>query len=149
MAIRIEHDRPNCIGCLMPETLIVGPYGAKPIKEIQVGDLVLTSNGTFQPVTGVMAHHHEGKIFELKIRSMGSIQITEEHPVLIVRRNVMREHKEDPFVFDWLEAGQLQNGDYAVFPKVNNPFLAHIGLVPNSSSSSGVSLMKINLTETQ
>jgi len=117
MAIKIEHDRPNCIGCLTPETLIVGPYGAKPIAEVKVGDLVLTSNGTYQPVTGVMAHHHEGKIYVVKIRSMGSIHITEEHPVLIVPRKAARQHNQPPYDFDWVEAAHLNVADYVTYPK--------------------------------
>lgn len=117
MAIKIEHDRPNCIGCLTPETLIVGPYGAKPIHEMKVGDLVLTSNGTYQPVTGVMAHHHQGKIYDVKIRSMGSIRITEEHPVLVVPRKETRQHNHPPFAFDWVEASKLQVADYVTYPK--------------------------------
>lgn len=117
MGYKIEHDRPNCIGCLTPDTLIVGPYGAKPISEMKVGDMVLTSNGTFQPVTGVMAHRHEGRIFEMKIRSMGSIRITEEHPVLSVRRKSRDSHNQPPYSFEWVNVADLKKLDYVTYPK--------------------------------
>ncbi|GEM_PF-3499762 len=149
MAIKIEHDRPNCIGCLSPETLIVGPFGAKPISEIKVGDLVLTSGGTFQPVTGVMAHQHEGKIYQLTVPSMGSIFITEEHEVLIVRRKTARENNAAPFHFEWVPAAQLQSGDYVTYPKANAPFLANVGNASNSSKGPTLSLMKEKSIESQ
>ncbi|MBI4360593.1 ferredoxin [Candidatus Micrarchaeota archaeon] len=78
---------------------------------------MLTSNGSYQAVTGVMAHKHVGRIFELKIRSMGSIHITEEHKVLVVRRKSKYEHNRAPFEFEWTEAGNLKKLDYVTYPK--------------------------------
>jgi DNA polymerase III subunit alpha len=89
--------------CLLPRQEIVTRTGVKAIKDIVVGDEVLTHRGRFRKVTRTMSRHHEGEV--LGVRLAGRYErvtwMTAEHPVLVQGRNGMRK---------WVEAGELDPG---------------------------------------
>lgn len=71
-------------GCLTAGQSIVTSEGRKNVEDIQVGDLVLTHNGRFRPVTRVMQRPYRGQGFDIQIaQTKRTLRLTEEHPVLI------------------------------------------------------------------
>ena len=103
------------IYCLTPETMITCYDGVYPIKDIRVGDLVLTKEGGFKNVTKLF----ERKADTIFIETRGGFQnlnITTNHPVLT--RKIEKKRKSLGTVFvpvgeeEWKEAGNIKPGDF-------------------------------------
>ncbi len=76
----------TCWFCVSPDTLIITGEGLKAIRDINVGDMVLTHHGRYRPVTRVMARPYRGEILRLHYGAMSTmfpLLITPEHPVCI------------------------------------------------------------------
>ncbi len=70
--------------CVPTWTPVVTSRGILPIKEIKVGDKVLTHKGNFKTVTEVFNRKYSGRLYTFK--TLGNIEkltVTEEHPILI------------------------------------------------------------------
>ena len=136
----ISTDPPYC---LAPDTLIYTPEGLKPIECIQTGDLVLTHQGRFAPVTRTYQHRHQGKIYSLKVaHSHQRLLITGEHPIYGVQTQECRVGYADycyaecawkkqnkgkcasdvahTYQLDWIPAEQIQKNDLIFMPTVQN-----------------------------
>ena len=115
------------IGCCIPGQLIYTHTGVKPIEEIEVGDLVLTHEGRFQPVVRTMTRHYSGPLFGVEAANCEVVWLTDEHPIWVANRS--RDQRE------WVRADELQkrvgrhapgrNGatnwnGYAVFPRLRH-----------------------------
>ncbi|HET6965347.1 MAG TPA: DNA polymerase III subunit alpha [Acidimicrobiales bacterium] len=89
--------------CLMPGQEIVTPDGVKNIEDIQVGDLVLSHEGRFRPVTQTMTRQHHGEIVGVRLGARYSrvTWMTGEHPVLIRDQSGQRS---------WVEARDIVAG---------------------------------------
>lgn len=85
----------------------------KPISEIKVGDLVLTSAATYLPVRGVIKNKLSDLgvgLLELSIFGYyGSLKITENHRVLTRQKGKTKEPV-------WKRAGDVKRGDYLAIP---------------------------------
>jgi len=96
------HDIKPIIGCCLPGQLIFTARGVKPIEEVQVGDLVLTHRGRFQPVVRTMSRSYRGDIYGLKASNAQTVWLTNEHPVLTVG-GLCQESR-------WVRADEIQGG---------------------------------------
>jgi DNA polymerase III subunit alpha len=98
--------------CLMPGQEIVTPSGAKNIEEIQVGDLVMTHEGRFRPVTQTMSRHHTGEVYGVQLNAPygRTVWMTGEHPVLVRDSSGARQ---------WVEARDIQAGPSGTKDGVN------------------------------
>ncbi len=116
--LKTEAHNDWCPGCVLPGTLIHANPSAKAIEEIAVGERVLGSDGAYHRVTQVMNHNHVGPMNKLTVKCFGEITLTNEHPVLIARRE-RRKHINESFNHEWVEAAKVRPGDYAVYPIPN------------------------------
>lgn len=89
--------------CFAPWQEIVTRHGVKQIKDIEIGDEVLTHKGRFRKVTRLMSNPHKGEIYGIKPnnRYRRTVWMTGEHPVLI--RNEQGE-------LNWVEAKDIKPG---------------------------------------
>lgn len=71
--------------CFVGNTLILTSYGFKPIKEIKVGELVLTHRGRWRKVTCKMTRKN-APLVVIKAGGIPRLITTEEHPFYIRRR---------------------------------------------------------------
>ena len=76
--------------CLHPKTLILTPEGDKEIRDIKVGDLVLSLNETtneeeYKPVIEVHKNLPREKTFKIKLANGKILKITGNHQVLTQR----------------------------------------------------------------
>ena len=102
----LEHP----IVCVEPNTEIVCQNHIKKIKDIKVGDLVLTHNGQFRPVTKLFQRKYQGLMFRIKaFHVQNPLCITPEHPIL-VKRGKKRGRTDEPA--EWVSAGELKKGDW-------------------------------------
>ncbi|MEL7339736.1 MAG: Hint domain-containing protein, partial [Bacteroidota bacterium] len=73
----------RCHICFVPGTLVRSESGFQPIEEIQVGDKVLTQDGTFQKVSKRFESDYEGNLVGFRSSvSTNLIYCTPEHPFL-------------------------------------------------------------------
>ncbi len=117
------HYKPRCFPAGQE---IITETGIKPIEEIAVGDMVLTHQGRFRPVTQTMSRRHEGELFGVKLNNRYSrtTWMTGEHPVLVRDRDGERS---------WVEAKDIVPGrpssaenatnwnSWVCLPKVHSP----------------------------
>lgn len=93
--------------CFVPGTLITvkdsiydeGAY-KKKIEEIQVGQLVLTHDGTYKRVTEVMSRKYKGKMYSLVNTYYDEVRCTPDHPFYCS----LKDNDED---FTWVPAKDI------------------------------------------
>ncbi|MDP2632118.1 MAG: Fe-S cluster assembly protein SufB [Candidatus Curtissbacteria bacterium] len=104
-------------GCFIAGARVRTDVGEKQIEDIAVGDKVLTHKGRYRSVYRTMKRPYKGKVFSIKYwgDSKSTLQVTEEHPLLVCRREV-KEYRNINFTPEWLRADQVEEGDYLVYP---------------------------------
>ena len=65
--------------CFDGSQKIITSNGLKPIKDVKVGDFVLTHKGRFKPVTHTMNREHTGKMCKRTVVGFDDILCTPEH----------------------------------------------------------------------
>ena len=75
------------VSCFKGETLIGTDNGEVEIKNLEIGDKVLTHDGSFKEVLDVMKRDYNGEYYELTLEgNYLTLSSTEEHPILGVKR---------------------------------------------------------------
>lgn len=101
-------------GCFTGEALVHTLNCIKPLKDIEIGDEVLTIDGTFQKVINTMNYTVDEDLVEIQ-HLYGSVKgknptCTKDHKIYI-RRNGVNQ---------WIEAKDIVKSDYVCVPKVKN-----------------------------
>lgn len=97
--------------CFTGDSLVfVKEKGYVPIKDISVGDFVLTHTGEYKEVT---AHYNQGlkSLFSVTSELTQEISTTENHPFYVRSKT-----KEGLSAAQWKEAKDLKTSDYLGFP---------------------------------
>lgn len=107
--------------CFHPETYITTIDGQKSIKDIQIGDLVVSHTGNWKTVRNKMSRIASCR--KISTRYGHSVIITDEHPILAIKRNnkpfsTLKQFKTD---LEWIPAFQLVKDDIVVTPKPKVP----------------------------
>ena len=112
---RIRNFHP----CLHPDALVMTEGGFRPISEIQVGERVLTADGTFHRVVAVSNHPYTSpNLFGISVRGICyKEKASDNHPFLIWRPFRKRATLNGGSVM-WLSAEQIKKGDYTMTPIV-------------------------------
>lgn len=139
----VIHIKP--LTCFTEDTAItIDSFISKLIKDIKIGDKVLTHKGIFKQVKKVMFRNYEGKILNIDCGGLLNLKVTPEHPLLTLKRKKvicygkkhihicrpknnlycierngnckLKEGKID-FSVDFVEAKELQKGDFLAIPK--------------------------------
>lgn len=85
---------PRCPACFAPGTLVRTETGYRPIETIEVGDRVLSSDGTYQKVTEVMSRPFSGMAYLWRTTAMAQPVIsTGEHPIWALRSDHRHNNK--------------------------------------------------------
>jgi len=104
-------------GCFLAGARVRTSQGEKNIEEIRPADQVLTHEGRWRSVYHTMRRPYGGKIYTLRYYgdSSQALRVTEEHPLLVVKRQRRRERNK-VFEPQWLPAAEVAVGDYLVIP---------------------------------
>jgi ribonucleoside-diphosphate reductase alpha chain len=98
--------------CFLGDQEIITPEGYKKIKDIEINNLVLTSDGLYRRVIDKFVRR-DYSILKIKISKLPSptLKVTKEHPILGLKNG------EDKI--RWIKAEDLKKGDYVVisYPK--------------------------------
>lgn len=102
-------------GCLSPEVPIITKNGVlKPIKDIAVGDMVLTRDGTFQKVKNTAVYPIKDETLISLYSWYGDnrgVSLTKDHKVLA--------SKNDSNDLEWFRADEIKVGDFVYMPTPN------------------------------
>lgn len=104
-------------GCFTAGTKINMIGGRTEIDDIIEGDIVLTHKGRYRKVINTLKRKYSGKLYKIKVRGNlnETIETTEEHPFLVVRRQRMNE-QNSTWNPEWIPAKDVGKGDYACIP---------------------------------
>lgn len=83
--------------CLLPESIVRTEDGWKEIKDISIGDKVLTHTGEFKPVIDKFSQQ-KTKYLKIKLSNGKTLKITPDHKVLVNG--------------NWIEISKLMIGDF-------------------------------------
>ena len=96
--------------CFHPNQVIMTENGPKQIKDIEVGELVLTHKGRFRKVEGVFVRN-TNSLYHVSCSKLPkpSMLVTEEHPILSYKDSKIQ----------WLPLNALEESDYVAlsYPK--------------------------------
>lgn len=119
---------PVSMGCFIAGTNVVLPdYSVVPIETLDVGDRVLTMDGSAQKITELHKRPYSGKFYTIKGANVPGFTCTEEHPILSVKKkdvykvypkaNDRYQHgKFDKSMLKWIHAKCIEEGDLLAFP---------------------------------
>ena len=121
-----------CFGspCFVAGTLITTNNGMKPIEEINIGDLVLTHNNTYEAVTDKMINNAEG-IYTLQVQGSPITECTGNHRFYVRYKtrhwnNDIRRYEYSWTKPEWKAVESFTGKEYIKFPnkqfKCENPF---------------------------
>jgi len=147
-------QRGEPVSCFPAGTPVETITGRKPIEEITTDDQVLTHDGTFQQVQGVMERVETDALVTLHLVDNENLILTPEHPVLTYIAAVVTI-PDIPTVkeltgldgalngFSWVAAKDIQGGMFVAVASSNNAF--GIRLVEKVSSEAVSSVPVYNL----
>jgi len=97
--------------CLHYDTNIYTDTGIKYIKDLTVSDKVLSSDGTYNAVEGIMTKKHDGDLYSITTWMTNTpVKSSAEHGFKVMTDKGCV----------WKKASELSIGDYLVFPKSNS-----------------------------
>lgn len=104
-------------GCFIAGARVKTRNGEKPIENISIGDEVLTHKGRYRKIYNKMQRLYKGSIYSITYYgdSSANLKVTNEHPLLVVKRERFRERNKK-FIPEWLPASGLKEGDYLAVP---------------------------------
>jgi len=119
----IIHIEP--LSCLKGDTnIVVEGYGIKQIKNVIVGEKVLTHKGRFKKVTKKFVRNYNGNLLELNCGGMSKLEITPKHPVLTIKREdvgyASRKKDYNNLKPKFVMAKELKLNDFIAIPIPTN-----------------------------
>ncbi len=120
--MKVANDTAVAVNqCFAPETLVHTADGAKPIREVRAGDLVLGISGTYREVTEKFVYNQRDPMVAVDVKhSIEPLQVTGGHPFYAIRGVPMEQAVERTLAWleqgklrpEWADAGDLKRGDY-------------------------------------
>jgi len=105
--------------CFVPDTKVKTNLGYKKISEITVGDMVLNSNGTYNPVSNVKKFEKKERDFITINSSIGENTVTRGHLYLTIKNgkkdeNLTYKIQNKLVKAEWVEAENLTTEDILI-----------------------------------
>lgn len=107
--------------CFSPETRVFTADGAKPIKDVEVGDVVLGISGAYRRVNKKITYNQTDPMVALNVKhAIEPVCVTAGHPFYAIRGVPMGQDgvrtvgwlKKGKVFAAWVDSGQLAKGDY-------------------------------------
>jgi intein/homing endonuclease len=99
-------------GCFTPDTLVLTNEGWKTISSIKEGDLVLTHNTTWEPVTHLWKFDHHKQLVAVSLENGSEYKMTPDHKVFAIHQSKADQCKCDEDIQrlgEWLPAKDLSS----------------------------------------
>ena len=127
--LKVVNDTAVAVNqCFSPDTSVYTADGAKAIKDVVEGDLVLGKSGNYREVTRKFVYNQADAMVEVHVKhSLGPVSVTAGHPFYAICGVPMEQANDRTLAWlesgkvraAWVDAGQLKKGDYVaqVVPK--------------------------------
>lgn len=113
--------------CLDPETIVYSKRGPVKIKNIVVGDEVITDDSNFYPIRKVLDYpNYKGELHTIDVKhSLGPLRVTDMHPLWVIKNSTYIETKFKRLISaldrklvvpDFVEAREVRKNDFVGFP---------------------------------
>lgn len=113
--------------CLDPETIVYSKRGPVKIKNIVVGDEVITDDGNFYPIRKVLDYpNYKGDLHTIDVKySLGPLRVTDMHPLWVIKNSTYIETKFKRLISaldrklvvpEFVEARDVRKNDFVGFP---------------------------------
>ena len=115
-----RRDQDGSGSCFPSQTrVLMEDFKYKQIKDIRIGDKVLTDKGTKHKVTHLFKRKWQGNTYNIKVKGiLNEIEATGEHPFLIIEGSETKNNSIN-LPTKWVEAKNIKVGDFASLP-INN-----------------------------
>lgn len=121
--LKVANDTAVAVNqCFAPQTTVFTAAGPKPIAEIKPGELVLGQRGRYREVLEHFVYDQkDAPMVEVRVKhAIQALQVTAGHPFWAIQgipweqtqERTLRQIEQGRFAPAWVEAGQLQPGDY-------------------------------------
>lgn len=102
--------------CFVPDTDVITVGGVIPIKDVGVGDMVLTHTNRYRKVVKIFKRKYVGDVVEM--RTFGNnknIVCTPQHPIRVCNDGINNRWVEAKNITSWIK--HKKNSDRVTFPK--------------------------------
>ena len=112
--------------CLDPNTIIYSKRGPVAIKNIIVGDKVVTDDGKMYPIRKILDYEYFGDIYKLKIKhTLKPLIATDMHPLWVIKNTnfcqtnfteIINQLNRKLIVPEFIEIKNINKNDFVGFP---------------------------------
>ena len=112
-------------GCLKHDTQVFTKNGFKDIKDLNVGEMVLSSDAKYHKVLSVQKYDNNERLLRIRpyYQNLNGIECTNDHKILIGGKREKRSHGGYNNIFykknKWVQADEVKENDFLVIPKYN------------------------------
>ena len=115
--------------CLDPETVVYTKQGAKKIKNIVIGDKVISDDGNYYKIGKILDYEYCGDLYTLDVKhSLIPIKLTDMHPLWVIKnniyyqrdfKNIINQLDRNLIVPEFIEVKNIKKNDFIGFPIPN------------------------------
>jgi len=112
--------------CLDPETIVYTKRGAKPIKNIVIGDKVVADDGNYYKIGKILDNEYYGDLYILDVKhTLTPIKLTDMHPLWVIQNNtyyqrnfkdIINQLERKLLVPEFIEVKKIGKNDFIGFP---------------------------------
>jgi ribonucleoside-diphosphate reductase alpha chain len=112
--------------CLDPETIVYTKRGPIKIKNIVIGDKVITDDGNYYPIGKILDNEYLGDLYKLDVNhTLYPLNLTDMHPIWTIKNDKYYQRKFDDvinqldrnlLVPDYVEVKNINKNDFVGFP---------------------------------
>ena len=123
--LKVVNDTAVAVNqCFAPETEVLTSLGARPIKDLRRGDLVLTEHGDYREIKQHLTYNQVEPMVQIDVKhSIEAIRVTSGHPMFALQGVPMKQANSrterllanGKVKAQWADAGNLNQGDYVAF----------------------------------
>ena len=112
-------------GCLKHDTQVFTKNGFKDIKDLKVGEMVLSSDAKYHKVLSVQKYDNNERLLRIRpyYQNLNGIECTNDHKILIGGKREKKSHGGYNNIFykknKWVQADEVKENDFLVIPKYN------------------------------
>ncbi len=120
--LKVVNDTAVAVNqCFAPDTLVFTGTGARPLRDIRSGDMVLTQHGDYREVTQQFTYNQVDPMVEIRVKhALQPMRVTSGHPIYAIRgvpleQSLVRTRDwlgKGKVKAAWVDAGALEVGDY-------------------------------------
>ena len=122
--LKVANDTAVAVNqCFAPDTLLHTADGVKAIRDVKKGDLVLGISGQYREVLQHFIYNQHDNMVAIDVKhSITPIEVTAGHPFYAIKNvpvgqageRTLRQLGSHKLKTEWIDAGQLQTGDYCL-----------------------------------